>query len=122
MQSYRELVAWRKAMDLVARVYEATRQWPREELYGLTNQVRRAAVSIPANIAEGQGCNSPRDFSRFFAIANGSLLEVETHLLIAQRLGYASTETVEGLLQQATETGRLINGLIRSLHRLTDNH
>lgn len=123
VQSYRELVAWQKAMDLVEEVYRATRNWPKEESYGLTSQVRRAVVSIPSNVAEGQGRKSPKEFLRFLAIAHGSLLEVETQLLIAQRLSYLDEQSLSLLLRRATETGRLINGLIRSFNSplTTDN-
>ncbi len=86
VKNYRELVVWQKAMTFVELVYRATRQFPREELYGLTNQLRRAAVSVPSNIAEGQGRFSTREFLSFLSIARGSLREAETQLMIAQRL------------------------------------
>jgi four helix bundle protein len=120
LRSYRDLAAWQRAMELVEGVYGVTRQWPREETYGLTNQVRRAAVSVPANIAEGQGRRNPREFSRFLKIATGSLFEVETHLLIAQRLRYLDTAAVRSLLLLSDETGRIISGLINSLQ--VDSH
>src|SRR5262245_17438615 len=101
-------------MDVVENVYTISREWPKEGQYGLTNQVRRAAVSIPANIAEGQGRNSGRDFLRFLAIANGSLHEVETHLLVAQRLTYLTQGNVDSLLRQTAETGRLLHGLMNN--------
>jgi four helix bundle protein len=82
-QSYRELVAWQRAVDLVEAVYRETQTWPREEIYGLTNQARRAAVSIPANIAEGQGRVSAKEFGHHLVIAYGSVCELETHLVIA---------------------------------------
>jgi four helix bundle protein len=103
-------------MDLVEGVYSVTRQWPRDETYGLTNQVRRAVVSVPANIAEGQGRRNPREFARFLRIATGSLFEVETHLLIAQRLHYLDTAALRPLLLLSDETGRIISGLINSLN------
>jgi four helix bundle protein len=114
-QGFRGLIAWQKAMDLVESVYRATQHWPSEETYGLTNQVRRAAVSVPANIAEGQGRNSRQEFARFLAIARGSLCEVETHLLIAQRLTYLNEQNTDVLIGQATEVGRLLHGLRQSL-------
>lgn len=114
-KSYRDLIAWQKAMDLVEGVYRASRDWPKEELYGLTNQVRRAAVSVPANVAEGQGRNSPKEFLHYACIAHGSLREVETHLLISQRLGYLDETVCEALMNQAAEVGRLLQGLIRML-------
>jgi four helix bundle protein len=85
---YKDLIVWQKAMDLTEMVYQATKAFPREELYGLTNQVRRAAVSIPSNIAEGQARQSTAEFRNFLSLARGSLAEVETQLMIAQRLGY----------------------------------
>ncbi len=114
-RSYQDLGVWRKAIDLVEAVYRATQGWPKEELYGLTNQVRRAAVSVPANVTEGQGQYSPKEFLHHLAIANGSLCEVEAHLVIARRLGYTDEATHKALGQQAAEVGRLLHGLMRSL-------
>ncbi len=114
-QNYRDLIAWQKAMDLVEWVYEATRGWPNEDLYGLTSQVRRAAVSIPSNVAEGQGRVSPKEFAHHLSIAHGSLREVETQLLIAHRLKYMDQSTLQRLMQQASEVGRLLQGLLRSM-------
>jgi four helix bundle protein len=115
MQTYSDLIVWRKAIDPVEDVYKATQGWPREEMYGLTSQIRRAVVSIPANIAEGQGRGSARDFHRFLAIANGSLIESETHLHIAHRLGYLHEDVLGPLLQKTAEVSRLLQGLSRSL-------
>ena len=115
--SYRELVVWQKAMDLVEQVYQATGAWPREEIYGLTSQIRRAAVSIPSNIAESQGRGSTAEFLRGLRISYGSLLEVETQILLAQRLGFLPPERKDQLLAKTAEVGRLINGLSRSLTR-----
>ena len=115
MQGYRELVAWQKAMDLVEAVYVATRQWPREELYGLTDQARRAAVSVPANVAEGQGRQGKAEFGHHLSMAHGSLHELESHLLIARRLGYFDEAGCAALLAQTAEEGRLLGGLMRSL-------
>ncbi|MEI6775821.1 MAG: four helix bundle protein [Chloroflexales bacterium] len=115
VRTYQELIAWQKAMDLVVAVYEQTRAFPKEETYGLTNQLRRAAVSIPSNIAEGQGRNSTKQFQHFLSIAYGSLQEVETQLLIARRLQYLTAEQTDPLLLQCAEVGRIINGLVRSL-------
>lgn len=126
-RNYRELIAWQKAIDLVESVYRATRTWPREELYGLTNQVRRAVISVPANIAEGQGRSSVKEFMQFVSIANGSLHEVETHLLISHRLGYIDEASCEHLMYHTAEVGRLLNGLMRSFRSpsttppITDN-
>jgi four helix bundle protein len=86
--TYRELIVWQKAINLVEAVYRATKHFPQTELYGLTRQIRRAAVSIPSNIAEGQGRNTTKDFLHFLAVANGSLMELETQIIIARRLNY----------------------------------
>jgi len=115
LKSYRGLLAWQRGMDLVELVYASTRSWPKEELYGLTSQIRRAVVSIPSNIAEGQGRNGIKEFMHHLSIAHGSLAELETQALVAQRLGYLPPDTVNHLLDCASEVGRLINGLSRSL-------
>lgn len=112
---YRRLVAWQKGMDLVEAVYQVTRGWPREEQYGLTAQVRRAAISIPSNIAEGHARTGSREFAHHVSIAYGSLCELETQILIAQRLDYTDAMTSEWLLAQAAETRRVTIGLLRSL-------
>ncbi len=115
MHSYRDLKAWQKAMDLVETTYILTRSWPREELYGLTSQLRRAVVSVPANIAEGQGRQGSGEFLHHLSIANGSLHEVETHIVIAERLGYIEMAVSRQLAAQCAEIGRLMYGLMRSL-------
>lgn len=115
VQSYKELIAWQKGMDLVEKIYKATQGFPRDEVYGLTSQVRRAAVSIPSNIAEGQGRNTTRDFLNFLAVARGSLKEVETQVLIARRLNYIQTAEEGEIVEQIAEVGRIINGLMNSL-------
>jgi four helix bundle protein len=117
IQSYQELVAWQKAMDLVESVYRATGSFPREELYSLTAQIRRAAVSIPSNIAEGQGRSTTRDFLHFLSIAQGSVKEVETQILIAERLKYVAKQVTVPLLEQTAQVGRLLSGLSNSLKR-----
>jgi four helix bundle protein len=114
-KSYQELVVWQRAMDLVAEIYKVTAVFPKEEVYGLTNQIRRAAVSVPSNIAEGQGRGVGNEFARHLRIAQGSLQEVETQLMIARRLGYANTVAVTGALELAGEVGRLLRGLRKSL-------
>src|SRR5262245_61505237 len=98
VRHYRELIAWQKAMDLVEAVYFDTECFPRREVFGLTNQMRRAAVSIACNIAEGQGRGSTGEFLHFLAIARGSAQELETQILIAQRLKYIEAERVNCLL------------------------
>ncbi len=115
VQSYRQLIAWQKAMELVEAIYTATDAFPRDELFGLTSQIRRAAVAVPSNIAEGQGRESTKDFIRFLSIAYGSLMEVETQILIADMRKYVSEADSHNLLNRSAEVGRLINGLSRSL-------
>jgi four helix bundle protein len=114
-QSYRELVAWQKAMEFVMSVYTATKAFPRDEVYGLASQLRRAATFVPTNIAEGQARFSPQEFHLFLGRARGSLVEVETQLLIAQNLKYISDEHSQKLLAQAPELGRILNGLASSI-------
>src|SRR5579862_4098007 len=107
VRSYRDLVVWRKAMALVTDVYRCTQSFPKAETYGLSAQLRRAAISVPSNIAEGQGRASTGEFKQFLAHARGSLLEVETQILIAQNLEYIQTEHGEHLLQASAEIGRI---------------
>ena len=104
VKNYQELVVWQRAMDLVEIVYKASRAFPRDELYALTSQVRRAVVSIPSNIAEGQGRRTTSDFLRHLSIAYGSLREVETQILIAGRLNYLSAAQVERIMHVAGES------------------
>lgn len=115
VRSYRDLVAWQKAMDLAELVYSATKAFPKDELYGLTSQLRRAAVSVPSNIAEGQGRNTTRDFRNHLSIAYGSLQEVETQSLLSHRLGFLPRENLQTILEMTSEVARLINGLSSSL-------
>ena len=113
-ESYEGLVAWQWAVDFVVCIYRLTRDWPKEEQYGLTSQIRRAA-SIPANIAEGQGRNSPKEFVHFLGVANGSMREVEMFLTIAFRLQFFDQTIFEEVMNQATEVGKPLRGLIRRL-------
>jgi four helix bundle protein len=112
---YRELVAWQKAMDLVEVVYRLRNEFPREELYGLTNQMRRCAVSIPANVAEGQGRGIGREFRHHLRIANGSRQELETQFLIARRLGFLDEVVVLNAIEKCYEIGRIVAGLHDSI-------
>jgi four helix bundle protein len=115
VRGYRELEVWQKAMDLVVACYQTSQNFPKTEAFGLTSQLQRAAVSIPANIAEGQGRQHLAEFIQFLSIAYGSLSELETHIQIAQRLNYIDVKTMENLLTEAGTVGRLLNGLMRSL-------
>lgn len=115
-RSYRDLIAWKKSIALVGKIYSCTRSFPKEEMYGLTSQIRRAGISIPANIAEGQARNSKGEFLQFLGIAQGSLAELETLLVISQNLGYLTSTDAEGLLNDCEEIGKLLAGLKRSLN------
>ena len=117
IKSYRDLTVWHKAMDLAQSVYQESRALPKEELYGLTARIRRSAVSIPSNIAEGQGRHADRVFARHLSIAHGSLCELETQLVLAGRLGYLKESRLDPLLGDASEVGRLILGLDKALGR-----
>jgi four helix bundle protein len=113
--SYRDLIAWQKAMTLVKSVYVATSEWPAEERLGLTAQVRRAAVSIPSNIAEGSGRSGTREFRQGLSVAHGSLCELETQILLGVDLGFSDSARASIVMDHAAEVGRIIRGLIRSL-------
>jgi four helix bundle protein len=115
VKSYRDLEVWQKAMDLVVESYRITGLLPKRETYGLASQIQRAATCIPANIAEGHGREPLGDCVRHLSVANGSLMELETHLLVAGRLSYLPPNEVERLLALAGEVGRMLAGLIRSL-------
>ena len=117
VESYRDLIVWQKAMDLAVVIYEQTRAFPRQEAYGLTAQARRAAVSVPSNIAEGQARTTTNDFLRFLGVAAGSLQELETQVILAARLGYLEEPNKAQLLDQCREVARLLQGLINSLRR-----
>jgi four helix bundle protein len=113
--TYRDLVAWQKAIDLCELVYRASAAFPQHELYGLTSQIRRGAVSVPSNLAEGAGRITNGEFLQAIGHARGSLLEVETQLIIANRLGYLHCTEMDSLFRATTEVGKLTNGLLRSL-------
>ncbi len=117
VHSYKQLVAWQKAMELVLRVYRVTQTFPRSEIYGLVTQMRRSAVSVPSNVAEGQGRASTGEFKQFLGNAKGSLFELETQATIARELSYMDEPQFEQLSGLISEVGRLINGLLNSLER-----
>jgi four helix bundle protein len=110
--NYRDLIAWQKAKTLALNVYRSTRAFPREEIYGLSSQMRRAAVSVPSNIAEGKGRHSQKEFVQFLYHARGSLLELEPQVSIARDLLYIDLQVFEGLESETQELGRILNGLI----------
>jgi four helix bundle protein len=116
VQSCEDLIVWQKAIVLVTNVYRCTKAFPKDELYCLTSQLRRAAVSVPCNIAEGQGRLSTGEIKRFLGHARGSLHEMQTQLVIAENLGYLGKTEKDGLLEDSTEVDRMLNGLISSLH------
>jgi four helix bundle protein len=118
-RNYTDRLAWQRAMDLVESVYRIARVFRKDEIFGLTSQLRRAAVSVPANIAEGEGRKNRGDFRRFLSIAHGSLREVETHIHIAARLGYVDELQKKIILSECAEVGRLVNGLSNSLDSKT---
>lgn len=113
--SFRDLRVWQEAMKLTAEIYRRTANFPKHELYGLSQQIRRAAVSVPCNIAEGKGHHSDKEFAHFLFHARGSLLEMQTQLMIAEELQYLSQEEGQRLLGMAEGVGRALSGLINSL-------
>ena len=119
MADYQELKVWNKAMDLAVETYRIVKTLPKEELYALSTQIRRAAVSIPSNIAEGAGRKSNRDFCHFLKIAYGSLNELETQLILCCRLNYTDNTTIQNALQLLSETGKMLNAIITKLSEKT---
>lgn len=117
IQSYRELEVWLLSMDLAEQCYRVTKTFPKEELFGLTSQIRRAACSVPANIAEGHGRNSTKEFLNHLSIARGSLHEVETHLLLAQRVELLKAEQTKPLLEISERISQMLSRLRQSLER-----
>ncbi|MGK7932523.1 MAG: four helix bundle protein [Microcystaceae cyanobacterium] len=118
VKSYQDLTVWQKAMDLVEESYRLSRNFPQTENYGLTSQIRRASISIPANIAKGKGRMHLGDYLRHLSIANGSWMELETHWLIAIRLEYINNEQLKTFWQLTGETGRMLNKLMQKLESL----
>ena len=117
MRPHQKLEAWSKGIDLVTEVYKSTEHFPKEERYGLTGQIRRAAVSIPANLAEGAGRRSQKEFAHFLSNSQGSASELGTELIIANRLGYLDETSFARMIDQLERIGRLITGLTRYLNR-----
>jgi four helix bundle protein len=117
VRSYKDLVAWQKSMDLVTAVYRASQGFPKEEIFGLVSQIRRAAVSVPSNIAEGHARTSKKEFQYFLSNARGSLAECETQLIIAHHLAYIDETGINQLLDRLGEVGRILNGLLAALKR-----
>ena len=116
MAGYRDLLVWQSAMQIAEVIYRLTDNLPMHEMYSLTNQLRRAAISVPSNIAEGHGRNSPREFNHFLGIALGSLSELETQLLLAVRLSYFKEQELIALLKTTNEVAKMLQGLKKSLN------
>lgn len=120
---YKELQVWQKAMDLVVEIYKISKLLPKEEVYGISDQLRRSAVSIPSNIAEGQSRNSVKEFIQFLSIARGSLAELETQLLICIKVNMLSEDNIAEAQNITTEVGKMIKGLMNKLNsQLTTNN
>ena len=121
IKSYKDLIVWQKAMKLAKTIYTITKKFPKEEIYGLTSQLRRAAVSVACNIAEGQARNSTGEFKQFLGISKGSLAELETLLLLSNDLNLISSSELEEITIITDEVGKLLSGLLKSL-KTTTNH
>ena len=115
IKSYQDLEVWQKAMDLVVLCYKTAESFPQKEVYGLTSQLQRAAVSIPANIAEGRQRQYSKEFLQYLSVAYGSLAELETHSHIARRVGYIKDDQLNEILEKTSEIGRMLNGLRKSI-------
>jgi four helix bundle protein len=117
MKSYQDLEVWQKAMDLVVLCYKITEKFPKNETYGLASQLQRAAISIPANIAEGRHRQHSKEFLQHLSIVYASLAELETHIQIAGRLDYINQNQIDDILNKTAELGRMLNGLRRSIDK-----
>jgi four helix bundle protein len=124
VQSFRDLLVWQRSIQLTVAIYRLTQSFPREEIYGLTSQIRRSAVSISSNIAEGQGRLNTGEFRQFLGVARGSNGEVQTQLEIARALGFSDNKLIEEAEGLSTEIGKMINAILKSLNAeaLTTNH
>jgi len=110
-RNFRSLRVWQLGMELAEQVYRLSQRFPKQEMYGLTSQIQRAAVSIPANIAEGHARGATKDFLRYLAIAQGSLAELETHLMLAERIKYVTSDLIVPILNQCTKEARMLRSL-----------
>lgn len=117
VRGFKDLLVWQKAMDLIEEVYRLTQTFPKQETYGLSTQIQRAAVSIAANIAEGNGRDSTKEYVHHLAFSLGSLAEVETYLVVAARLGYAKQQITSALESKCDEIGRMLRGLQKALRK-----
>lgn len=116
VKSFNELIVWQKSIELVEQIYIITRDFPKDEIYCLTNQIRRSAISIPSNIAEGQARKTTKDFLNFLSIAQGSRAELETQIIIANRLGYIEDNKAEQLFSTLTEIAKMLFSLSSTLN------
>lgn len=121
VRSYRDLEVWSKALDFGVEIYRLTGNFPREEIWGLRGQIRRAATSVALNLAEGHSRSGTKEFLRFVSIALGSLAETETLLMFSNRLGHLSDQETESLMRRSEEIGRMVRGLQRALHQRLNN-
>ena len=117
MKTHKDLDVWKASIEMVTKIYQATRNFPKEEIYGLTNQMRRAAVSVPSNIAEGAGRNSSKEFLQFLYFATGSLSELETQLIIAYNLGYINDEQKQDMDILINTIFKMLSGLMQSVKK-----
>ncbi len=115
IKSYRELLIWQKSIQVVTNIYKLTRDFPKEELFGITSKMRRCAISIPSNIAEGFGRNSQGDFKRFLNISLGSIYELQTQIEISQNLEYLNTENYKYLMESCVELEKMMNSLVSKI-------
>jgi four helix bundle protein len=115
IQSYRDLLVWQQAMDLAVRCYSLMRSYPKEELFGLTSQIRRSSVSVAANIAEGHGRESSGSFVQFLRVAQGSLKETETHLILSERVGLLQPPQLADSMRKCDDIGKMLRALIRAV-------
>jgi four helix bundle protein len=120
IESYKDLIVWQKGIELVDELYTITKKFPKEEMFGLTNQIRRASVSIPANIAEGWGRNSSKNYIQFLRISRGSLFEIETMLVIANNQNFITEQMKSSISMKIDELGKMLNKLIKNLDLFID--
>ncbi|KAB2917599.1 MAG: four helix bundle protein [Bacteroidetes bacterium] len=118
MKSYKDLDVWKESRKMVKTIYLLTQNFPKEETYGLTQQIRRSAISIPSNIAEGHGRNTAKDSIQFFHISRGSLYELETQVYLAFDLGYTDEKQCSDVIEQISTNGKMLNGLINYFEKL----
>jgi four helix bundle protein len=116
-KSYRDLEVWQRSMKLAKRIYQVTQKFPSDERFGLTNQLRRASVSVPSNLAEGHARFGPGEFSRFISIAMGSVAEIETQILLSTDLGYLTSELSREILEDSETIGKMLRGLAKSISK-----